>query len=1035
MRRCLLLCALLICTTITKSYATYIVVDKNGTGQYTTVQAAIDNAPIATSAATAYTIYIKDGKYKEKITIPASKPYIVMIGQSVANTILTYDDGAITVVNGAPLGTQNSASVTINANDFTALNITFANSYGDGTQAVALLVNADHAAFKNCRFLGNQDTLYIKGNGTPKHYFRNCYIDGNVDFIFGSSIALFDTCVIYGKVKPSISSTYITAPNTTTGQAYGIVYRGCQITGNTTAGYYYLGRPWNSNPKAVYLDSRIYNNMIIPTGWSTNSAGSATLADAFFAEHKNRMSDGITLADTTLRVAGSFQISDAVAATYTNANLFGTWDPCAAVGCGSFTPTIATANIKATKGASTSTIAWNITWPITGVQYQLYRSTDSITFTPVSGAITTSLNDSTWNFQFTDNVPPQGTIYWYYVQGTKTGYATNNSDIVKISSAPTIVTSGSLAAFTQYLGNPSTAQTITVSGTNLTANVSIAAPANYQLSSDGLTYSATLSLVPATGTLAASTVYVRLNATVLGAYAGNVALTSTGALNVNLPVTGNTNPMPTINSDTLEYWPLTVNNADSAAVRATGVVPTTPTLNKLYLSTATSVSTIPAYSAAFGQAFGASATSDGAWGTAAGGPGGNLTRTYYEQFTIKAASGDSLRIDSLILSSAFYQTSSSTKLAVVYSKTGFVADSTEVTGATFASPIALANQTAGPTNIYRLALTGGPQGVKTDTAGTLTIRLYFSCSSSTAGRYGMLKGVTLVGEVLPYVACVAPTLTTSVTNVSCAGNGSINLTTTGGAAPFTYAWTGPNGYTSAAKNITNLDTGTYNVTVTATGGCTATTSAVVTRAAFAATVTSVGNTTFCAGDSVILKANTGAGFTYSWKKDGTTITGAIDSVYTAKASGAYVVTIQSVACTASSTAITVTVNARPSTAITAAGPLTFCTGDSVVLKTTYVTGNTYQWYRNGSSITATDSNYAALVSGSYRVRITNAAGCSDTSAVQAVTAVPLPVPVITNNAGVLTTGTYNSYQWNLNGQPVTGATAATLPLRPMAATQ
>jgi pectinesterase len=502
--------------------------------------------------------------------------------------------------------------------------------------------------------------------------------------------------------------------------------------------------------------------------------------------------------------------------------------------------------------------------------------------------------------------------------------------------------------------------------------------------------------------------------------------TSAGAITVNIPVAGNTIPTPTLNSDTLEYWPLTVSSADSAAVRAAGVVPTTPTLNKLYLSTATSVTTIPAYSASYGQAFGASATTDGAWGTAAGGPGGNLTRTYYEEFTVKAASGDSLRIDSLILVSAFYQTSSSTKLAVVYSKSGFVSDSTEVTGATFASPIALANQSAGPTNVYRFALTGGPQGIKTDTAGKLSIRLYFSCSSSTAGRYGMLKNVTLIGEVLPYVACVPPTLTKTITNVSCAGNGSINLTATGGSAPYTYAWTGPNGYTSASQNISNLDTGTYNVTVTATGGCTASTSAVVARSAFAATLTTIGNTTFCAGDSVVLKANTGSGFTYSWKKDGTAISGATDSIYVAKTTGSYVVTIQSIACTASSSPVVVTVNAKPSTVVTASGPLTFCNGDSVVLKTTYVTGNTYQWYRDGNSISsAADSNYAAMTSGNYRVRISNAAGCSDTSSAQAVIAVPLPVPVITNNAGQLTTATYTSYQWKLNGQPISGATAAT----------
>ena len=1018
---------------IGKSYATYITVAKDGTGNYTTVQAAIDNAPVAASAAAADTIYIKDGKYKEKIVVPATKPYIVMIGQSVANTILTYDDGAITVVNGAPLGTQNSASFTISATDFTALNITFANSYGDGTQAVAVLVNNDRAVFKNCRFLGNQDTLYIKGNGTPKHFFAKCYIDGNVDFIFGSSVAVFDTCVIYGKVKPSITSTYMVAPNTTTGQTYGIIFRGCQLTGNTSSGYYYLGRPWNLNPKAVYLDSKIYNNMIIPAGWSSNSAGTATIADSYFGEHKSRLGDG-TLVDTTQRITGSYQLTDATANTYTLANIFGSWDPCALVGCGSLTPSIAMANMKATKGATTSTINWNISWPITGVQYQLYRSSDSIVWNPVAGSVITAANDTTWNFQFTDNNPAQGSIYWYYVKATKAGYATNNSDTVKISSAPTIIASSTMAAFTQYLGTPSTAQTYTVSGTNLTANVAVAAPTNYQVSTDGITYTSTVSLAPASGTLAASTVYVRLNAASLGAYSGNIVHTSTGAITVNVPVTGNTIPLPVVNNDTLEYWPLTVNNADSAGVRAVGVVPTTPTLSKLFLSTATSVTTIPAYSATYGEAFGASSTTDGGWGTAAGGPGGNLNRTFYQEFTIKAASGDSLRIDSLILASAFYNTSSSTKLAVVYSKTGFVSDSTEVTGATFASPILLANQTAGPSNVYRLAMTGGPVGVKTDTAGTLTIRLYFCCSSSTAGRYGMLKGVTLIGEALPYVAgCVAPALSTTVTNKTCAANGSINLTTTGGSAPFTYVWTGPGTYTANTQNISNLDTGNYTVVVTATGGCTATTLAHVSGTTFTAAITPQGATTVCQGDTVRLKATTGTGFTYVWKNGTTVIVGATDSVYKATATGSYTVTVTNGTCSAVAPAVAVTVNPRPVVTVTVVGLLTLCSGDSVKLKAVSVSGNTYQWRQTGTAITgATDSSYVVHNAGSYTVKITNAAGCKDSSTASVVTVNTRPVAMITalgaltfcfgDSVKLKTTGvTGYTYQWKQNGTAISGA--------------
>ena len=184
-------CFLLLLSTLISTRALAapdVTVAKDGSGNFTTVQAAIDAAP--TGGTTLYTIFIKNGRYREKIMVPANKPFLQLVGESVANTVLTYNDGASNPLpGGGTVGTQNSASFTVNANDFSALNLTFENSYGDGTQAVAVLVNADRAAFRNCRFLGNQDTLYTKGSGTPRHYFRDCYVDGNVDFIFGSSIA------------------------------------------------------------------------------------------------------------------------------------------------------------------------------------------------------------------------------------------------------------------------------------------------------------------------------------------------------------------------------------------------------------------------------------------------------------------------------------------------------------------------------------------------------------------------------------------------------------------------------------------------------------------------------------------------------------------------------------------------------------------------------------------------------------------------------------------------------------------------------
>ena len=265
-------------------------VAKDGSGTNLTVQSAIDAVP--TNSTTAYVILIKNGKYYEKINIPSNKPNIQLIGESAAGVMLYYDDYAgKPIAGGGTIGTQGSASVTINANDFVAVNITFANTFNydsavaagvSGSQAVAVVINADRNAFKNCRFIGMQDTLYTKGSGNPRHYFYKCYIDGIVDFIFGSSIAIFDSCVVYPKARTGTGNSYITAANTTTGQAYGYWFKDCKIPANTGATLYYLGRPWNNATsgvtaanKTVYFNTQM-SNSVNPLGWSVWDAGTNT---------------------------------------------------------------------------------------------------------------------------------------------------------------------------------------------------------------------------------------------------------------------------------------------------------------------------------------------------------------------------------------------------------------------------------------------------------------------------------------------------------------------------------------------------------------------------------------------------------------------------------------------------------------------------------------------------------------------------------------------------------------------------------------
>lgn len=233
------------------------VVAKDGSGDFFTVQEAIDAVPDFRKNRT--TILVRPGEYKEKIVIPESKRSISLIGQEGA--VLTYDDHARTLNSfGEEKGTSGSSSCYIYGPDFYAENITFDNSAGPVGQAVACFVSGDRAHFKNCRFLGNQDTLYTYGKQS-RQYYENCYIEGTVDFIFGSSTAVFDGCRIHSK-----RDGYLTAPSTPQGTPYGYVFYDCAITAEPGVGKVYLSRPWRPYAQAVFINC-LMDGHITPEGW------------------------------------------------------------------------------------------------------------------------------------------------------------------------------------------------------------------------------------------------------------------------------------------------------------------------------------------------------------------------------------------------------------------------------------------------------------------------------------------------------------------------------------------------------------------------------------------------------------------------------------------------------------------------------------------------------------------------------------------------------------------------------------------------
>jgi pectinesterase len=245
--------------------------------------------------------------------LPASKTNVVFIGEDVEKTILTYDDYASKKNRfGEEIGTTGSTSFFIFGEGFTAENISFENSSGPVGQAVAVRIDGDMAAFKNCRFLGFQDTLYPHGENS-RQYYKNCYIEGTVDFIFGWSTAVFDGCTIFCKERG-----YITAPSTNENSEFGFVFLNCKITGNAPEASFYLGRPWRPYGKSVFINCELGKH-IKPEGWH-NWNKPEVEKTTLFAEYKNTGPGA-----KGNRVKWSRELSDSEAEIYSTEKILGEW--------------------------------------------------------------------------------------------------------------------------------------------------------------------------------------------------------------------------------------------------------------------------------------------------------------------------------------------------------------------------------------------------------------------------------------------------------------------------------------------------------------------------------------------------------------------------------------------------------------------------------------------------------------------------------------------------------------------------------------
>ena len=300
------------------SQTTYdFVVARDGSGNFRTIQEAV--TACRDYAERQCIIFVKNGVYSEKLVIPASKTHITIIGQNVDSTIVTYNDYSGKVDStGTKFRTSTSFTCHVAGNNIVMENITFVNAAGRVGQAVALHVEGDRCAFRNCKLVGNQDTLYSTGE-LSRQYYVGCTIEGTTDFIFGAATAVFDKCTIISKVD-----SYITASSTPAERQYGFVFLHCTLASDSTGRKVYLGRPWRPYAYTAFVDCEMGDH-IRPEGWHNWSKPDAEKTARYF--EYNSSGPG---ANPTARVPWSHQLTKEEASLLTVKNILGGndgWDP------------------------------------------------------------------------------------------------------------------------------------------------------------------------------------------------------------------------------------------------------------------------------------------------------------------------------------------------------------------------------------------------------------------------------------------------------------------------------------------------------------------------------------------------------------------------------------------------------------------------------------------------------------------------------------------------------------------------------------
>lgn len=289
-----------------------LVVSRDGTGDYRTLQEAIESARAFMDYTV--TIYVKNGVYKEKVVVPSWLENIDIIGEDRDKTLITYDDHA----NINKMGTFRTYTVKVEGSRITFRNLTIENNAAQLGQAVALHTEGDCLKFINCRLLGNQDTIYTGAKFT-RLYFKDCYIDGTTDFIFGPSTAFFEDCTLHSK-----RNSYVTAASTPKEAKYGYIFKHCKLTAEPGVDKVYLGRPWRPYAYTLFIECELGKH-ILPIGWH-NWGKQSNEETARYLEYKNT-GEG---ADISQRAAWSKQLTRKEAEAVTFETVFCThsnWIP------------------------------------------------------------------------------------------------------------------------------------------------------------------------------------------------------------------------------------------------------------------------------------------------------------------------------------------------------------------------------------------------------------------------------------------------------------------------------------------------------------------------------------------------------------------------------------------------------------------------------------------------------------------------------------------------------------------------------------